>query len=326
MSSVIDWHTHWLPPALVQALSQRTAGPRIDLQAQRLLYGDSSLPLWDTYHDIGARLRLLDQIGIGRQVLSLPGLFRIDSLPADEAAPLLDIFNEATTALVQQHPDRFSGLAALTVADPARAARDLDALLTAGVLIGAILPVDAFLSAQTAEAWRPVLAVAQQHRAHLFVHPGPVPATLPPADAPAPAAVDHASYRRGAQDLQSRITSAAITLGLTDLLDAYPDVTVQVANLGGTLPFIIERFDAIDLRDQGGIAPRDRLRRLYVDTASLGANAIGLAAQVFGADRLLFGTDLPIFDAQLPLDGVRRASFADAGAADRILAGNGLRA
>ncbi len=130
----------------------------------------------------------------------------------------------------------------------------------------------------------------------MFVHPGPLaagfgastePQTLPPPVRPG----DNASYRVGAQHIQSRISSAAITLTLTDFLDAYPDVTVQVANLGGTLPFIIDLFDSSDIRDAGAPHPRPGLRRIFVDTASLGAGPIALAAAVFGADRLLFGTD-----------------------------------
>ncbi|MBB3181443.1 amidohydrolase family protein [Variovorax sp. Sphag1AA] len=307
--SLTDWHTHWLPARLVDALARRKEGPRIDLEAKRLLYADSSLVLWDTYHDIDARLRLLDETGIDRQVLSLPGLFRIDSLPVAEAEPLVRIFNDETRALVRSRPERFSGLVALPIADPARAAEVFERELAEGVLIGAILPVDAFLSHDDAQAWKPVLAVAQRWHAHLFVHPGPVAATLPAAGAEGVTAIDNAAYRRGAQDLQSRITSAAITLAFTDLLDDYPDVTVQVANLGGTLPFIVERFDAIDLRDRGAIASRERLRRIYVDTASLGAGAIALAARTFGADRLLFGSDLPIFSADLPIAGFREAAI-----------------
>ncbi len=328
----VDWHCHWVPPALALALTARVDKPRIEVTgtSRYLRYFESGLPFHVTYEDVPARLALLDASGIDHQVLSLPGLFGIDSLPLAQALPLTRLFNEATAELVAARSERFSGLAALPLADVGTAASELELVLREGGLIGAILPVDAFLTLADAQHWAPVFDVLQRFKAHVFVHPGPLPAGFPSSTepqtlAPQPKPADNASYRIGAQHIQSRITSAATTLTLTSFLDPYPNVTVQVANLGGTLPFIVERFDAIDIRDAGGPKPRPGLRRIFVDTASLGEGAIGLAAKVFGVDRLLFGTDQPIFDAGLPTRGIERSGLSTAEQA-LIFSGSALRA
>ena len=98
---------------------------------------------------------------------------------------------------------------------------------------------------------------------------------------------------------------------------------VQVANLGGTVPFLVERMDEVS-RSGGSELPSERMRRCYVDTASFGPRAIELAAACFGADRLLFGTDCPIFATDRALGALAEARL-DERSRELILAGNARR-
>ena len=80
---------------------------------------------------------------------------------------------------------------------------------------------------------------------------------------------------------------------------------MQVANLGGTLPFVLERMDHIDrIRHAEDPPASARLRRVFVDTASFGPRAIRATVEALGADRVLFGTDHPIFDTRFCLEGL----------------------
>ena len=114
-----------------------------------------------------------------------------------------------------------------------------------------------------------------------------------------------------------------MTLNLSDYLAPYAGVTVQVANLGGTVPFLVERMDEVS-RGGGGDLPSERMRRCYVDTASFGPRAIELAAACFGADRLLFGTDCPIFATDRALVALAEARLYER-SRELILAGNARR-
>jgi len=91
----------------------------------------------------------------------------------------------------------------------------------------------------------------------------------------------------------THLVNGAITLGLTDFLDPYPDVSVQVIMLGGFLPYLIDSIVAsgprLDIKD-----PLVRLRRIYLEPGPYSASNpewVALAAAKFGADRILFGTD-----------------------------------
>ena len=334
MPPVIDAHAHFLPEPIVAALRARSEAPDIRAEpggGESFGIYRTRMPYGRAYDDLDARLARMEELGVDRQVISLPGLFGVDSRPADQALPLVRAFNDGIAELVRRHPDKFSGIAALPLADPAAALEEYRRARGLG-LSGMILPGDAFVSAAAAERVRPLFELAAEIGGLAFVHPGPLPDTVAgpgagPVDAPAPH-TDSIVHRRVTVDIQNRMTEVMVTLALTDFLDPYPSVPVQVANLGGTLPFVIERMDHVyALRHPDQPAPSRSLRPLYVDAASLGPRAIALAAEVYGADRVLFGSDSPIFDDARCLDAARQARLTPAeraqvagGNAERMLA------
>jgi predicted TIM-barrel fold metal-dependent hydrolase len=303
---IVDWHCHWIPQPLADAMTKAS----IPFHAQGQVT------------DWGPRLANLESLGIGRQVLSLPGLFGIDNLPIELSLPLVRTFNDSTAELVAGQPLKFAGLASLPLADLEQAVAELERAMAAG-LLGAILPNDGFLTKSDAERWRPLFAAANRKGAHLFIHPGSLPEVRKNFGAD-PVPGDNATLRQTGFYTQARISPAALTLLLTDFLDAFPNVTVQVANLGGTLPFVAERLGAISVRDN--VPPPDFHSRnnIFFDTASFGKNSIALACEVLGANRVIYGTDSPIFDVTIPLDGVRQADLGEADKAS-IFAGQTLR-
>jgi predicted TIM-barrel fold metal-dependent hydrolase len=325
----IDAHAHFLPDGVVAAMRARSTAPAIQLQPdgkeRRLMPAGHTLPFArELYVDMDARLRFMDAHGIDRQVLSLGLLSGLHALPAAEAGPLARIFNDDLAALCGRHPDRFSGIALLPMDDIDDATAEFRRAMELG-LRGAILPVNMLRTPAEAATLAPVFAAAQQAHAHLFIHPGPSPAEFQAQKArPATDPRDSLTARQ-AIGVQARLAEAAVTLLLTDFLDPYPDVTLQLANFGGTLAAVIERIDnAARLRDAADAAPSARLRRVYVDSASLGAKTLELAIAVFGADRVLFGTDCPIFRIDWMLAEAANADIDDS-ARKAFLHGNAAR-
>jgi predicted TIM-barrel fold metal-dependent hydrolase len=322
---ITDFHAHWIPDALAAVLRKREAKPRIAPGAdgdERFYIHRESLAFGRAYGDLAGRLRFMDEHGVGRQLLSLAGLFGIDCLPGAEALPLVRCFNDATAAACRAHPGRFVGLAALPLADMATAVAELTRARRELGFAGAILPCDGFLSGAVAQSMRPLFEAGQKLGAHFFLHPGPLPEALAAGVEPPPVITDNADIRHTTLNIQARISQVMVTLLFTDFLDPYPDVTVHVANLGGTLPFVIERMDHVSReRTPDAPPPSTRLRRVHVDCASLGPRAIELAVAVFGADRVVLGTDCPIFSTAYSLGSIAEARISEP---DRrmILSGN----
>ena len=85
-----------------------------------------SAALRERLEDVGAlRLREMDQAGIDIQVLShgAPATQRMD---AETAVPVARRANDKLKQLIDSHPDRFRGFAALPTADPKAAADELE--------------------------------------------------------------------------------------------------------------------------------------------------------------------------------------------------------
>lgn len=311
----VDMHTHYVPADMADALRRRRMPPWIEGLpdgCERLHLPIGTLGFGPEYVDMNARVPFMGEAGVDRQVLSFPGLFGLDSLPVAEAAPLLLAFNDDLAALCRRVPEKFTGLAALPFADMDMALAEFRRAREKLGLIGAILPVNGFLTLAHAERFRPLFDLAQEIGGHLFLHPGRRPDEVPqnPSEVAASPFAD-TMLPRQALDVQAKVASAMVTLLFTDYLDPYPDVTLQVANLGGTLPMVIERMDhATRLRTPDAKLPSSRARSVYVDCSSLGARSIEIAVAVYGADRIVLGTDCPIFRTDWTLQAIDAARIA----------------
>jgi predicted TIM-barrel fold metal-dependent hydrolase len=174
----------------------------------------------------------------------------------------------------------------------AAAAAEFERALGLPGVIGTQLPGNFFLTRDDAEAARPLLAVANRHKAAIFIHHGPRPGDAFPKFA---GGTDNIRRRNGTLDMQASLSSVMVTLCMTDLLADYPDATVVVHNLGGNIPYEVERMDhrcLLDTPDEE--LPSARFRRaaaVYVDCNSFGPRAIEAAVRLYGAERIVCGTD-----------------------------------
>lgn len=317
---IADWHTHWIGPRVFEQLSRRTAGPRyvvddkgnrFSVPAGRTEPPAGATPQTPIWFDVDARLAHLDQIGIRSQLVSWVGASYDGVLPPAEAAPLWRAHNEDVAELVRKHPGRFLGLATVPTADIPAAAAELDRAHRELGLLGATLPLDAFIHLESARALKPIFEVAQRHRSLIYIHRGRAAPTipfqtpevgetnayfgLPAASEPntsIPSVPGDFSAARTALITSTHLATGAITLALTDFLDPYPDVTVQFTMNGGSIAHLIESVEQRATR-AGLPNPTAKLRRLYYDTGATGRGPRGLAlaAQVIGADRIVFGSD-----------------------------------
>src|SRR2546425_11410249 len=162
--AIVDFHAHWVGPHVVELLKAR-ATPRP--------------PQGASWFDIDARLRNMDANGVRRQVIAWVGGSFDSAVPPADARPLWRAQNDDVGALVKKCPARFSGLASLPTVNVAWAAEELERAHSELGLIGAVLPLDAFVSLAGARALTPIFDVAQKHRSHIFVHPGPPGAAIP---------------------------------------------------------------------------------------------------------------------------------------------------
>lgn len=312
----IDMHAHFLPPNVVQMMRKRDMPPRIERDStgvDRIHRAQGMFKFNPVYSDIEGRIKLMDKTGVDTQILSLPGLMGLDSLPVEQSLPLLQANNNQLSDICKNHPYRFIGLTALPLADIDLAARELRRGIEELGLIGAILPINFFETPEIAQKLAPIFEVAQQLGTHFFIHPGWRPDESPSSSS----ALDPNPKWKGVMptstlDLHTQIARATITFLYSDFLNSYPDVTVQVANLGGSYPILVERMDQVsNLLDPGGTPLSKQVHNIYFDCASLGARAIEIAVGVYGADNIFFGSDTPTFSIEWSHTAIREARISD---------------
>src|SRR6202046_468655 len=293
--TMIDMHAHWRPAEVADALRARTREPRIVRNADGVevlnsRMGDQSLA--EAFDEVDFHLGRMDRQGVAVSVLSLLGSFCwVEAQPVDVSGPLCRRINDRLSAICEEHPGRFAAFAALPLIDMSAAAAELERALALPGVIGAQIPGNGFLTRADAEAMRPLLEAANRHRAVLFIHHGPRPGDAFPKVG---GDTDNARRRNGTLDMQASLSSVMVTLSLTDYLAPYPDVTIVVHNLGGNIPYEVERMDhrcLLDTPSEELSSSRFRKAKIYVDCNSFGPRAIEAAVSLYGAERIVCGTD-----------------------------------
>ena len=268
---MIDMHAHWRPAELIDALRARTKEPRIvrnqdGVEVLKSRIGEE--PVSKAFDDVEFHLARMDRQGVNTSVLSLLGAFCwIESQPVEVSLPLCRMVNDALSGLCQKY-ERFNAFAALPLVDMSAAAAEFERALALPGVVGAQVPGNGFLTKKDAENMRPLLEVANRQRAIVFIHHGPRPGDAFPKIS---GDTDNARRRNGTLDMQASLSSVMVTLCLTDYLAPYPDATVLVHNLGGNIPYEIERMDhrsLLDYSDRGtavvALPPRKGVRGLQL--------------------------------------------------------------
>lgn len=303
----VDWHSHYVSRAELKFLAARSTAPRLmsaadgstRLENVTTVSAAAGEPSEFSVSDIGARLRNLDRNGVQRQLLTHTVALGFDaSLPVEELRPLYRAFNDELAQVVQQNKPRFLAVAALPTADPVWAAQELARAHKDLGFIGGSLPLNAFATLEGARTLAPLFATAQKLGSHFFVHRGPASDRIP--GQPPLVVPGDTAYARWNLISNSHLAAGAITLGLTDFLDPYPDVSVEIIMLGGFLPHLLDSVIPA-ARNNGIRDPLAKLRRLYLDPGPYSVRNpqwVALAANKLGADRILFGTDYGVGGGQ----------------------------
>ena len=325
----IDMHAHWNPPALIEPFRARSEPPLIETDAdgvEVLRSNRGSTPISEIFDDVETRLAEMDRQGVNTAVLSLFGMHQwIERLPVEESVPLTRIYNDHVSEICRDNGGRFAAYASLPQADMDAAVAEFERAIQLPGIIGGVVPGNAFMNRGEAEGYRPILDAANRHRAMLFIHWGPRPGDAWPRT---PAGTDNMSRRLGTIDMQQSLSSDMLTLCMTDILDDFPDALFHIHNLGGNIPFEIERMDhrcLLDTPDEPLPSSRVTKPGLYMDCNSFGAQAIEMGVRLYGADKIMFGTDGTEFGADWSNKAVAEADIG-ADARNAILHGNAVRA
>lgn len=320
---ILDFHNHFFPSEYLNELTKGEADASVetDDQGRTIMVTDGDYNIIvEQHHNPVARMSAMDAAGIDMQCLTMtvPG---VHSERPSIGVRLAQVVNDGFAQIVADHPDRFTALAALPLQDAQAAVAELERAVTQGNLNGGTLFTH-FNGVQLDDPslW-PLYEKACALDVPLFVHP------IVPAHIGA-----MRDYRIVAIEGFLFETSVAVSrMIFSGLLERYPNLTLILAHMGGTLPFLAERMDHgfevyPECREKLSAPPSHTLRNMYMDTFPHAPKAIEFAINFAGADKLLMGSDYPHQIGDLP-GAVSTIQDLDVSAEDKalILGGNAKR-
>lgn len=322
--SAIDFHCHFIPPAMVERIRSEGASHKIEIGEKRgkeivsFAGRDATQPFPRGMTDLEDRLRWMDGSAVDVQILSAWMDFSAYVLDPEDGAWLARSLNELTMQAIEPHGERFRAMAAVPLQAPDLAAEELRyAIGSLGMVATEIATsvVDRELDDPNLD---PFWASAQDLDVVVLIHPY---ASL-------------GNERLGNYFLSNIVgnpaeeTVAAAHLIFGGVLERFPNLKVCLTHGGGFLPYQIGRQDrgfvsrADVTATRVSSEPSSFLRRFFYDTVVHDPDALRFLVERVGSDRVVLGSDYPFpMGDPDPIATVRAASLPDDVVA-AILSGN----
>ncbi len=305
---VVDVHIHFLPPALLKALTRRTRPPRAERQDGWLVldFGDGYLERVDPRRvEPECLLENLRLAGVDLAVVSInqPGVLRLE---APEARAVARDANDELRELVAEAGGAIEGLATLPWQQTDAAVEELTRAASLG-LKGAMVCSNVAGRPLDDPAFDGTFAAASSLSMPLLLHP-----TVP---AEVSALSEHGLIC--AAGFLFDTTTAILRMIFAGTFERHPGLRMILAHAGSLLPLLMGRVEreyarnAVPCTLPQGRRPRDYLRSLHTDTIAGSPGALKLAIELLGADRVCFGSDYPFGDQRQALDLVLAAGLPD---------------
>lgn len=254
------------------------------------------------------RLAVMDAAGLDVQVLSLnsPGIQA--ETDTDRAVARAVAINDLLAGIIDAHPDRFAGFAALPLQDPQAAAKELDRAVNQLGLCGALVNAHTLGRYLDDPSMRVVWEHAEGLDVPLYLHPAngfDIPHVLS----------DHRELIGPMWSWNIETASHAMRLIFGGVFDDFPEAKLLLGHMGEGLPFSLWRLDSRwEFHSKLGIElkrgkPSEYLRHnLYVTTSGVCSTPpLQCTLAELGADHVLFGTDYPFEDMSTATEFLRTA-------------------
>ena len=317
----IDCQSHIFPRAYIDILAQNPYSPQIELRSAAQGNSDRSgvqhgNKFLITYRDVQQfqlqeerylptrKLQDMDRAGIDMALIStnIPGPCM---LAPDLAIKGAQAINDAIAEMMQQHPDRFAGLASLPWQAVDASIDEMERVQNLG-FCGVMLYSHIGGRSVDDPIFDPIYKHAQAMELPIVLHP-----TVPTWGE---AIKDHSMIPM--MGLQVDTSFALLRLILGGVLERYSRLKVVMPHVGGVLPYMMGRIEhQTEVMGRGREhikqPPSAYMRRIYLDTVSPSPQALRYAYEFSGPEHLVFGTDHPWVDSQLFVTLVEEMDIPD---------------
>ena len=321
--TVIDVHTHMFTPRWLELLKAEGGLYNIKTRPdgqQEVFRGDTPVVIPQKGHfDYEMRIRAMNDAGIDVSIVSLtcPNVYWGNEDVSVRAA------RESNDTMAQAQatwPDRIRWFTSLPWEYPQRAVEELERTVKAGAS-GVMVLANVQGKSLTDPFFAPIWKAIDERALPVLVHP---------TDPPGAELMDMTKF-----DLSWSVgfmfdTTLAITRMIFEgFFDQYPNLKIIASHGGGTLPYLVGRFEKgdeveIPQRRQMKRKPTDYLRHIYYDSITYDLAPLRYLIEVAGAGQVMLGTDWPhrVHEADV---AVSRLDALPAAQREAIRCGNAAR-
>lgn len=291
MSGLIDVHSHHYPDSYLDACRRPDNGfthyTRNDGRLIVLQDGAVGLAVPQPLPPLEHRIEMMDAAGVDIQVLSVsaPNVFRF---PESLRIPLTRDLNDEFSELAGTAGQRLRVFASIPLPAIDASLEELDRALALPHVVGVVVCSNIDRVNLDDERFTPVWEELSRREATVFCHPTVACCTD--------------GIREYAMSLAMGFMAdtmyAVGRLAYSGTIDRFPGIRWIFTHLGGTIPFVLPRYDNYyrqfpECSEKIDRPPSEIMRDVYYDTVTMHVPALRCALDTLGADRLVFGSDYP---------------------------------
>lgn len=288
---LIDVHSHHYPDSYLDACRREDSGfthyYREDGRLVVLQDGGVALAVPQPLPPLEHRLELMDDAGVDIQVLSVsaPNMFRF---PEDIRIPLTRDLNDEFSELAGGSNGRLRAFVSLPLPNVDAALEELDRALALPHVSGVAVCSNIDGINLDDERFSPLWEELSRRGTTLFCHPTVACCTE--------------GLREYAMSLAMGFMAdtmfAVGRLAYAGTFERYSGIRWIFTHLGGTIPFVLPRYDNYyrqfpENREHIDRPPSEMIREQYYDTCTMHAPALKCSLETFGPEQLVFGSDYP---------------------------------
>ena len=288
----IDLHNHFYPPGYLEKF-QQWGKHRYEFMPEKdgltivKQKGARFLAITPQHVSVEQRLEDMDRIGIDVQVLTLtsPSVY---FSTRKRNLYLARMSNDFFADLCLKHPNRFVALGTVPLANLDDAVEELHRAVKDLGMKGVVLGSNVGGKHLHSKEFWPLYEEIHRLNVPIFIHP-----MVP--EHPEPFA-EFVLVPLVGFCMDTTVSVAKMVF--SGLFEKYPDLTLILPHLGGTLPFLFERIDAgyksyAECQPFITKPPTHYLKNFYYDTVSFHAPALMCTYLAVGADHMVMGSDYP---------------------------------
>ena len=323
----IDVHAHYVPSASLKTAAEigQRHGLKLghDERGRDIVTRDGKpylTQLKAEFSDLNLRLSIMDHQTVDMQALSPASTYFFYWWDAAASLEYAQWLNQQLADAVQAHPQRFVALGSVPMQDSAKAAAELERIVTKLGLRGAEIASNINGRYFDDPAFDPFWEAAQALDALIFVHPNQVVGA-------------ERMKEFNLANLIGNPTDTSLALArciFGGVLERFPRLKFLLAHGGGFLPYTWGRLDrgyqiANSANRKISKAPGEYVKQFHFDTITHSTMALEYLVANFGADHVLLGSDYPydMGDPE-PVESLRQTKIASDLAA-QISSGNACR-